>query len=75
VSFLKPIVAGLVALSFGWFTIQLLHINTHLILAGIDAIVILVSYGSTILLLGLSPEDLAVINQLRRRIALISSRK
>lgn len=69
VSFLKPLAAGLVALAIGWLTRQLLHTETDLVLAAMNAFAILAAYVSMILLLGLSREDRAVFAQLRRRVA------
>jgi O-antigen/teichoic acid export membrane protein len=75
VGFLKPVVAGLVALAIGWLTRQLLHTETHLLLAAMNAFAILAAYASMILLLGLSLEDQAVFAQLRRRVATAFSRR
>ena len=75
VSFLKPVAAGLVALAIGWLTRQLLHTDTNLVLAALNAFAILAVYASMILLLGLSPEDRAVFAQLRRRVATAFSRR
>jgi O-antigen/teichoic acid export membrane protein len=74
VSFLKPVVAGLVALAIGWLTRQLLQTDTHLVLAGMNAFAILAAYVSMILLLGLSPEDRVVFAHLRNRAASAFSR-
>jgi O-antigen/teichoic acid export membrane protein len=73
--FIKPIVAGLVALAIGWLTSQWLHIQTNLLLASITACVILAAYMGMILLLGLSPEDRAVFTQLRKRVSTAFSRR
>jgi O-antigen/teichoic acid export membrane protein len=75
VSFLKPVVAGLVALAIGWLTRELLHTDASLFLAAVSAFIILAAYVSVILLLGLSPEDQAVIAQFRRRVASALSRR
>lgn len=74
VSFLKPLAAGLVALAIGWLTRQLLHTETDLVLAAMNAFAILAAYVSMILLLGLSPEDRAVFAHLRRRVDTAFSR-
>lgn len=74
VSFLKPVAAGLVALAAGWFTLQLLHTDTHLVLAVVNAFAILAAYVTMILLLGLSTEDQAVFAQLSRRVTSVFSR-
>jgi len=66
--FLKPIMAGLVALIIGWFTRMLFHSNTSLLYAALNGLIILAVYGSMILLLRLSPEDQAVIAYFRTRI-------
>ena len=68
VSFLKPIAAGLVALTVGWLMHRLLNADTNLVLAAVNAFVILAAYVSTILLLGLSVEDRAVLARLQKRI-------
>lgn len=75
IGFVKPALAGLVALAIGWFTCQLLHTETNLVLAALNACIILAAYVSMILLLGLSPEDRAVFAHLRRRVATTFSRK
>jgi O-antigen/teichoic acid export membrane protein len=75
VSFLKPVAAGLVALAIGWLTRQLLHTDTHLVLAVANAFTILVAYASAILVLGLSPEDRAVLAQFHRRVTFAFSRR
>ena len=73
-SFLKPIVAGLVALVIGWLIRQWLHIDTQLLLAALNAVAIFAAYLGMILLLGLSPEDRAVFVHLRERIGARFSR-
>jgi O-antigen/teichoic acid export membrane protein len=75
ISFLKPAVAGLAALTVGWFIRLWLQTDTQLALAALNAIAILVTYVSMILLLGLSQEDQAVLAQLRRRFASAFSRR
>jgi O-antigen/teichoic acid export membrane protein len=74
-SFLKPVIAGLVAITIGWFTRQLLHVDTRLILAILNAAIVFGIYIGMILLLGVSSEDRAVLNQFRRNIISAVSRK
>jgi O-antigen/teichoic acid export membrane protein len=74
-NFLKPVAAGLVALAIGWLTRQLLHTDTNLVRAAMNALAILAAYASMILLLGLSPEDRAVFAHFRRRVATAFSRR
>jgi O-antigen/teichoic acid export membrane protein len=69
VSFVKPAVAGLVALAIGWLIRLALHTEAYLIAAAMNAFAILAVYVSMILLLGLSPEDRALLARLRRRVA------
>jgi O-antigen/teichoic acid export membrane protein len=73
--FLKPAAAGLVALAIGWLMRQLLHTETHLALAAMNALVILLAYVSMILLLGLSPEEHAMFAHFRSRVASPFSRR
>jgi O-antigen/teichoic acid export membrane protein len=67
-SFIKPIAAGLVALAVAWGMRSLIPPETSLIYAAIDMIVLLAVYTGTILLLGLSQEDRAVLARVGQRL-------
>ncbi len=73
--FLKPVAAGVVALGFGWLGRQLSYGDSSLLHACLSAVAILAAYLATILLLGLSEEDLAVFAQIRSRAAGMFSRR
>lgn len=60
-SFLKPVVAGLVALGSTWALSLLLPTGTNLIFIGLNIILIMAVYVGMILLLGLSQEDKAIL--------------
>jgi O-antigen/teichoic acid export membrane protein len=72
VSFVKPVAAGLVALAAAWVISQLFHAEANLVHTAINAIIILAVYVGMISLLGLSPEDRAVLARLRRRMGTIA---
>jgi O-antigen/teichoic acid export membrane protein len=67
-SFLKPIVAGLVTLAIAAIARQALQATADILTAALTVLVILVAYVSTILLLGLSEEDRMVLARMRRRV-------
>ncbi len=73
-SFLKVLAAGLVALGVAWGVRQLFGTQSHLLYAGLNAILLLAVYAGVILMLGLSREDRAVLNRVRRRMRIFSMR-
>ena len=71
-SFGKPVIAGLVALATIWAIMHGLSFSeTNLIYLAVNAIILLVVYGGTILLLGLSPEDRMILTHVRNRVNVI----
>jgi O-antigen/teichoic acid export membrane protein len=73
-SFLKPIAAGLLAFVVAWATRQLLHTESNLILAALNATLLISVYAGMILALGLSQEDRLVLTRLRKRTGRMFSR-
>jgi O-antigen/teichoic acid export membrane protein len=67
-SFLKPIVAGLVTLAAALIVRQALHAATDIVAATTTVVVLLGVYAGMILLLGLSEEDQLVLSRIRRRL-------
>jgi O-antigen/teichoic acid export membrane protein len=67
VSFVKPVVAGLVTLAIAWGVRLFSPSRTSLVYTAMNVIVLLVVYVGMIFLLGLSQEDRAVLDRLRRR--------
>lgn len=65
---LKPVAAGLIALTAVWSIHQFILIETSLIQVSLKVLILLGLYGGMILLLGLSQEDHLVITRLRKRI-------
>jgi len=73
--FIKPALAGLLALVIGWLVHYFFHTDANLILAILNGLVIVVIYAGTILLLGLSQEDKIVVEHLRIQMDRRFSRK
>jgi O-antigen/teichoic acid export membrane protein len=73
-SFLKPVAAGFVALLAALATMRVLSSEAGFIYTALNIAVLLAAYGGMIMLLGLSPEDRAVVSGLRRRLAAVLSR-
>jgi O-antigen/teichoic acid export membrane protein len=74
VSFFKPVAAGLLALSVTWAMRQLLHTESNLVLAGLNATLLVSVYAALVFALGLSQEDRLVLNRLRKRTGRLFSR-
>ena len=72
--FLKPIAAGLVALAATMGTRRLLPVEGGLVYPLTSMVVLLLVYGGSILVLGLSQEDRAVLVRLRGRLGAVLSR-
>lgn len=73
--YIKPITAGLTALAIGWFTGRVLQLDSSLILAILNSLVILAAYAGVLLLLRFSNDDRKVFFHLRDRIVLSFSRR
>jgi len=67
-SFIKPILAGLVALTIGWGILSLSSPDVNLFYIAINAVILLTVYAGMILLLGLSREDRMVLSRIGRRV-------
>jgi O-antigen/teichoic acid export membrane protein len=72
--FLKPILAGLVALIVAWAIRQSFATETDLFYTLINSILLLAIYAGVILALGLSQEDRVVLSRLRQRMRAVLSR-
>jgi hypothetical protein len=68
-SFIKPVIAGLVTLVVTWVTRQAFHTEAHLVYTAINVALLFAVYAGLILLLGLSQEDRAVVVQISRRVS------
>ena len=67
-SFVKPVVAGLVAAAVSWAVLQVFHTKAHLIYTAMNALLLYAVYVGMIWLLGLSSEDRAVLARLYARL-------
>jgi O-antigen/teichoic acid export membrane protein len=74
-SFIKPIVAGIVALAFTWVLRQQFHTAANLVYAGLSAVMLFAVYLGVILLLGLSDEDRVILMHIRRRLGAVLVRQ
>jgi O-antigen/teichoic acid export membrane protein len=68
VSFLKPVMAGLVALAAGWLMRRWIFTQETLIFAAINVAVLVAVYAAAIVLLGLDQEDRAVLGRIGGRL-------
>jgi O-antigen/teichoic acid export membrane protein len=68
VGFLKPVVAGLIALAAGWTLNQWFLTKETLVSVAINITLLLAVYLAAILLLGLDQEDRAVLNHIGGRL-------
>lgn len=66
-SFLKPVLSGLVALAVAWGLDRLLPMQVVLLRTAIAVIALLAAYAAMILLLGLAPEDRMVLTRVVKR--------
>jgi len=72
--FLKPILAGLAALTVAWVIRQSFATETNLFYTLINSILLLALYAGVILALGLSQEDRVVLSRLRQRMRAVLSK-
>lgn len=70
VSFVKPVVAGFVALAISWVMRRLFHLEAHLAYVAISITVLLAVYLGALLLLGLSDEDRMVLTRIGKRLGI-----
>ncbi len=73
-SFLKVLAAGLVALGVAWGVRELFGTQSNVFYAGLNATLLLVVYAGVVLMLGLSQEDRAVLDRVRRRLRIFPVR-
>ncbi|MDX1472442.1 MAG: hypothetical protein R3213_13160, partial [Flavobacteriaceae bacterium] len=66
-TFLKPILAGMVAAGAALLMEQWLSIRVNIWYTVFHVFALLVSYGGTLLLLGLAPEEKTILMRLHRR--------
>jgi len=66
--FLKPVVAGLLALTSAWVINRLFPMETSLIYIGFMIVLILAVYTGVILLMGLSEEDRVILDRVGGRL-------
>jgi hypothetical protein len=75
VSFLKPILAGLVGATVAWGTDRLLPVESDLLRAIVASAMLAAIFAGMLLVLGLSQEDRAVLDRVAQKIIPASPRR
>lgn len=73
-SFVKPVVAGLLALIIAWVIRETFHTEANLVYAAVNVLILFAVYGGIILLLGLSQEDRLVLARVGQRASTVLGR-